>query len=164
LRIRFWHTFGMARFGGLGFCCRSTARRTSFWLCVLGLAVGWSGVALVAQQPTAVVDGGVPTLHVYTNLIQIPTLVLGPNRERLKTPIAEKRFSVRIDSGPWFRATHVRREGDDPISLSILLDVSGDASKLMPKISDVIAGLAPLSLHPKDHVSIYVLDCSWCGL
>jgi hypothetical protein len=86
--------------------------------------------------------------------------VLGPNRERLKTPITEKRFSVRIDNGPWFRATHVRTEGDDPISLSILLDVSGDASKLMPKISNVIAGLAPLSLHPKDHVSIYVLDCS----
>jgi hypothetical protein len=30
----------------------------------------------------------------------------------------------------------------------------------MPKISNVMAGLAPLSLHPKDHVSIYVLDCS----
>jgi hypothetical protein len=70
-----------------------------FLLCVLGLAAGWSGVALVAQEPTAVVDG-VPTLHVYTNLIQIPTLVLGPNRERLKKPIAEKRFSVRIDHGP----------------------------------------------------------------
>ena len=44
-----------------------------------------------------------------------------------------------IDSGPWFRATHVRQEGDDPISLSILLDVSGDAAELMPKIDDAIA-------------------------
>jgi hypothetical protein len=40
-------------------------------------------------------------------LIQIPTLVLGPNRERLKKPIAEKRFSVRIGNESWFRATHV---------------------------------------------------------
>jgi hypothetical protein len=31
---------------------------------------------------------------------------------------------------------------------------------LMPKIDDAIAGLAPLTLHPKDHVSVYVLDCS----
>jgi hypothetical protein len=31
---------------------------------------------------------------------------------------------------------------------------------LMTKISDAIAALAPLSLHPKDHVSIYALDCS----
>jgi hypothetical protein len=149
----------MARFGGLGFCC-SVARGMRFLLCVLGLAVGWSGVALVAQEPTAVVDGGVPTLHVYTNLIQIPTLVLGANRERIKTPIAASRFSVSIDNGSWFRATHVRVEGDDPISLSILLDVSGDGAELMPKISDAIGALAPLSLHPKDHVSIYALDCS----
>jgi hypothetical protein len=159
LLVGFWHTFGMERFGGLGFCC-SVARRTSFWLCVMGLAAGWSNVALIAQEPTAVVDGGVPTLHVYTNLIQIPTLVLGPNRERLKTPIAESRFSISIDNGPWFRATHVRLEGDDPISLSILLDVSGDGAELMPKINEAIAALAPLSLHPKDHVSIYALDCS----
>jgi hypothetical protein len=150
----------MARFGGLGFCCWSIAQGLRFLLCVLGLAAGWSGVALVAQEPTAVVDGGVPTLHVYTNLIQIPTLVLGPHRERLKTPIAESRFSISIDSGPWFRVTHVRLEGDDPISLSILLDVSGDTAELIPKIDDAIAGLAPLSLHPKDHVSIYALDCS----
>src|SRR5580704_2922995 len=34
-----------------------------------------SGVTLAAQDaPKAVVDGGVPTLHVYTNLIQVPTL------------------------------------------------------------------------------------------
>jgi hypothetical protein len=105
-------------------------------------------------------DEPIHTLHVYTNLIQIPTLVLGPNRERLKKPIAERRFSIRIDSGPWFRATHVRVEGDDPISLSILLDVSGDGAELMPKISDAIAGLAPFSLHLQDHVSIYALDCS----
>jgi hypothetical protein len=129
-------------------------------LCVLGVAVGWSRVLLVAQEPTAVVAGGVPTLHVYTNLIQIPTLVLGPNRERLKTQIAESRFSISIDNGPWFRATHVRLEGDDPISLSILLDVSGDGAELMPKISEAIGTLAPLSLHPRDHVSIYALDCS----
>ena len=149
----------MARFGGLGFCS-SVARGMRFLLCVLGLAAGCRGVALVAQQPTAVVDGGVPTLHVYANLIQIPTLVLGANRERLKTPVAESRFSVSIDNGPWFRASHVRQEGDDPISLSILLDVSGDTGQLMPKISDVIADLAPLTLRAKDHVSIYALDCS----
>lgn len=62
------------------------------------------------------------------------------------------------DNGLLFRATHVRVEGDDP--LSALLDVSGEAAKLMSKISDAIAGHAPLSLHSKDHVSIYAVDCS----
>ena len=135
--------------------------RGAMLLTILGaMAVALSGTEVMAQAEPKVVDGGVPTLHVYTNLIQIPTLVLGPNRERLEMPIAESRFSVSIDSGPWFPATHVRPEGDDPISLSILLDVSGDSSALMPKIADAISDLAPLSLHARDRVSIYVLNCS----
>jgi hypothetical protein len=147
----------MARFGNLGLPCRRVGR---ILVCVVVLAL-WSGVVLSAQETPAAQDEPIPTLHVYTNLMQIPTLVLGPNRERLEKPIAESRFSVSIDSGPWFRATHVRREGDDPISLSILLDVSGDSSEFMPKIADAISGLAPLSLKAWDHVSIYVLDCSF---
>ena len=148
----------MVWFAGLG--CRGwfVVRGVRFLLCVMGLQIVW-GTSLAAQAPTPQ-DEPIHTLHVYTNLIQIPTLVLGPNRERLKAPIAESKFSVSIDSGPWFRATHVRQEGDDPISLSILLDVSGDEAELMPKIGYAVAALAPLSLHPKDHVSIYVLDCS----
>ena len=151
----------MARLGGLGFCCESdmVSIKLIFLIfvgCLLGL---WSG-ALSAQDAPIPQDEPIHTLHVYANLIQIPTLVLGTNRERLKTPIAESRFSVSIDSGPWFRATHVRPEGDDPISLSILLDVSGGSANLMPKIGDAIARLAPGSLYPKDHISIYALDCS----
>jgi len=149
----------MARFGGLGLRCWLVAWGTRVGLCALGLGVVWSGAVLSAQD-AAPQDGPIHTLHVYANLIQIPTLVLGANRERLKKPIAESRFSVSIDSGRWFRATHVRQEGEDPISLSILLDVSGEEAKLMPKIADAIANLWPLSLHPKDHVSIYALDCS----
>jgi hypothetical protein len=67
---------------------------------------------------------------------------------------------VSFDSGPRFRATHVRLEGDDPISLSILLDGTGPEDALLPKIDAAIAALAPLSLHSQDHVSIYALDCS----
>ena len=161
LQLEFWHTFGMARFGGLESCCLSITRGVRFLLCVPGLAVGWNGAMLAAQDVPGQQSEPIHTLHVYTNLMQIPTLVLGPNRERLEKPIAENRFSVSIDDGPWFRATHVRREGDDPISLSILLDVRGDSSALMPKIADAISGLAPLSLRARDRVSIYVLDCSF---
>jgi hypothetical protein len=125
----------------------------------MGLAV-LSGAVLSAQTVPAPQDEPIPTLHAYANLIQIPTLVLGPNRERLKTPIAENRFSVSIDSGPWFRAAHVRQEGDDPISLSILLDTGGGSSELMANMNTAIAALAPDGLHAKDHVSIYALDCS----
>jgi hypothetical protein len=118
----------------------------------VGLAVGLCGV-LLAQ------DGATPTLHVYENTIQIPVLVLGANREPT-APIAGSRFRVSLDDGPKFRATHVRLEGDDPISLAILLDVGGSGKELMPKIGEAIAGLAPLSLTLRDHVSIYALDCA----
>jgi hypothetical protein len=136
-------------------------RAGRFLLFGAGFIAGWGGPVLVAQDAGTQQDGPVHTLHVYTNLVQIPTLVLGPNRERLEKSIAESRFSVSIDYGPWFRATHVRREGDDPISLSILLDVNGNSSALMPKIAAAISALAPLSLQERDRVSIYVLDCSF---
>ena len=122
------------------------------WLCTAVLFFGLQQTCLLAQEK------GIPTLHVYTNTIQIPVLVLGPKQERITESIAAKRFWVSFDSGPWFHVTHVRPEGDDPISLSILLDVKG-AANLMPRIDEAIASLAPLSLHAKDHVSIYALDC-----
>ena len=122
-------------------------------LCAFGLAVGIDGVSLAGQdEPTR-------TLHAYTDTIQIPVLVLSPEHEALP-PIAPDRFNVMIDGGSRYRAKHVRLEGDDPISLSILFDVSGDEAALMPKVSGMIAGLAPLSLGSVDRVSIYALDCA----
>ena len=128
-------------------------RGLSFLLLGLGLVVGWSGAGLAAQ------DDGVQTLHVYTNLIQIPVLVLSPFRLPMKK-IASDRFMVSVDSGPRFRATHVRPEGDDPISLSILLDARGPEDDVLQKIDAAIASLAPLSLQARDHVTVYALECS----
>ena len=96
---------------GPGFLFRLAVRGAGLLLGGVALAAELSGVALAAQDgPKAVVDGGVPTLHVYTNLIQVPTLVLWQSYEPVSKPIAENRFSVSIDSGPWFGATHVRQE------------------------------------------------------
>jgi hypothetical protein len=158
--VGFWHTFAMTRIAAAEFRCLFGARGVSFLLCVVGLSGLWVGARLLAQDVAKAADEPVQTLHVYANLIQIPTLVLGPNREPIKAPIADSKFSIRIDNGPWFPATHARLEAEDPISLSVLLDVSGDTTELMPKIGAAIAGLAPSSLHSKDHISIYALDCS----
>ena len=77
----------------------------------------------MAQNTPNPQDEPIHTLHVYTNVLQIPTLVLSPDLGPVKGRIEENKFSVRVDSGPWFRATHVRREGDDPISLAILYSI-----------------------------------------
>lgn len=148
------------------------------WMCVLSLFAVPGGNAVAQQdgaaknettqvKPTQDVpaqdvptqEKGIRTLHVYANLIQIPVLVLGHDRKPIAPPVVSNRFKVSIDSGPPYRVTHVRLEGDDPISLSILLDMNGPEDELMKKMDAAIAGLAPLSLRPRDHVSIYALDC-----
>ena len=103
-------------------------------------------------------DDKVPTLHAYTNLVQLPALVLDQDRKPIPS-IAEARFFISIDGGPKFRVTHARLEGEDPITLSILLDLSQPFPSLMRGIDDAIAGLAQGPLHANDRVSIYSLDC-----
>src|SRR3984885_10313404 len=145
-------TTGLCSVHGLRFRCRWRVRAARLWVGRVGLAVGLCGNLAGAQ------DGATTTLHVYTNTIKIPVLVLGAGREPI-APIASGRFKVSLDDGPKFPATHVRLEGDDPISLAILLDVSRKETDLMPKIDEAIASLAPLSLTSRDHVSIYALEC-----
>ncbi len=143
----------MLNFGRSGLRRRYTKSLVTLCLCALAFTAASSATRLAAQESAT------PTLHVYANLVQVPTLVLSPTRGRI-APVAPSRFWISIDSGPIFKATHVRPEGDDPISLSILLDVRGSEAKLLPNLDEAIANLAPTFLHPKDHVSIYVLDCS----
>jgi len=124
------------------------------WVFVWALCVaGWGG-----GLPAKAQDADVTTLHVYANTIQIPVLVLGEDRKKI-APIAPNRFHVSFDGGPPFRSSHVRLEGNDPISLAILLDMSGPNADLSTKLEDAIAELAPLSLRGQDHVSVYGLDC-----
>ena len=121
-------------------------------LVALLLAVGVL-VGTVAAQ-----DEGIPTLRVYTDLVQIPTLVLDSDRQPIPD-VAERSFIVRIDGGPPFHVTHVRMEGDDPIALSVLLDLHAMGTSELMKSPEALAELAPSSLHPVDAVSVYALDC-----
>ena len=105
------------------------------------------------------VAGGLATLHVYTNLMQVPTLILTPEHERMTKPVAEASFRIRRDGGPAFKPTHVKREGDDPISLAVLIDMTKPKNPLLSGIADAVAGLAGSSLKEWDHVSVYLVGC-----
>ena len=61
-----------------------TSRLQPRWLRLGGLAVAacLTGTLLPAQD-TPAQSGATPTLHVYTNLVQIPVLVLTPEGENL---------------------------------------------------------------------------------
>jgi hypothetical protein len=150
----------MARAGGFAFGLDTVGRFAKAYVWALVCVFVWVSIwALWVQGLPARAQGAdIPTLHVYANTIQIPVLVLGEDRKKI-APIAPDRFSVSFDGGPPFRVSHVRLEGDDPISLAILLDMSGAEAELSSKLEDAIAGLAPLSLRAQDHVSVYGLDC-----
>lgn len=120
------------------------------------------------HQPT---EDGLPrsdsplfTLHVYTNLVQIPALVLDTDGKPLPR-LAREQFSLSLDSGPTFHPTHIRSEGPDPISLSILLAANDDEIALVKAFDAALPVIAPSTpadntLGPRDSVSIYAYDCT----
>ena len=88
--------------------------------------------ALNPATPTPQHDS-TPTLRVYTNLMQVPVLVLTHDYQRMK-PIDPSGFRLSLDAGPRFHSSYVRREGDDPISLAILIDASNPDNELLPQL------------------------------
>lgn len=105
------------------------------------------GAPLVAQET--------PTIRVYTDRVQIPVLVLGSHREDLQ-PVPASEFRVMMD-GHEFGVT-IRREGDDPLEVSLLVDTSDSRNALLPLLQDAVATLSNTELKPTDHVSVYGMD------
>jgi hypothetical protein len=100
--------------------CRRVVRRYA----VLPACALAAGVAQ-AQQPSP--DPAI--VHVYVNLVQMPVLVLDPSRHSAP-PVPPSQFEVKLEGMKAFKPQHIRREGDDPISLGILIDVSDPSDPL----------------------------------
>jgi VWFA-related protein len=119
-----------------------------------------AGLALAAGTLAACAQDTAPyTLHAYTNLIQVPALVLGEDLKPISS-VKREQFAISLDHGPAFEPTQMRMEGDDPISLAVLLDARGDQDDILRLFGQALAGLVPNYLHPADHVSIYAIDCA----
>jgi hypothetical protein len=131
----------------------------SLCLSVLTLALA-TGAVKASAQDQAPPDSQITTLHVEANLIEIPVLVLTAEREKLPYPIAANKFTISLGGGPRVHPKYVRREGEDPIDLTIVIDPRGPQHRLLPQMSQSLAELAPSSLSPRDHVSIYVMGCT----
>jgi hypothetical protein len=76
------------------------------------------------------------------------------------TPLEPHQINIKLNSEQPFHPTSLRREGNDPLSLAILIDVSGDQRDQLSALQKHFAEWVSNSLHPQDHVSIYALDCS----
>jgi hypothetical protein len=131
----------------LGSIAKAVLRGCAF-SCVL-----LAGVCCRAQQDQTPVF----TLKVYANLIQVPTLVLDHDRQPLRR-IDPSRFRVSLDGGKKFAPTRVRIEGEDPLDVAILLDMSGSQRHLISSFGKATGKMAD-SLRPQDRVSVYALNC-----
>ena len=123
---------------------------------------GWLSVLLLGSvrchgqqaQPSGLQDQTpVFTLKVYTNLVQVPTLVLDSDRQPLRR-IDFQRFQVSLDGGKQFAPTHVRMEGADPLNVAILIDVGKHRTDLVGDLAGAMAEIATKELHPQDRISI----------
>jgi hypothetical protein len=138
------------------------------WICTVAIISTPSGEALAQSTPASTPDTTqsssttqppIQTLHVYTNLEQIPVLVLTADHLRVKS-VDTSLFRVSLDNGRPFLPAHVRREGNDPISLAILIDTFRPKNQLLPQLAQSLADLAPQYLQPQDHIAIYQTDCN----
>lgn len=115
-----------------------------------------------AQQETSVPrdSNGSYTLHVRTDLVQIPTLVLNPNRESY-AGLAASSFRIELDRGPAFQPRHIRVEGEDALTLAVLLDVNRKGNDSLPNdLEGALGTLGPELLAARDRISVYAFDCN----
>ena len=104
------------------------------------------------------------TFHIYEDLVQVPTLVL--DRQLNTYPgLTAPSFSLQLDAGPAFHPRHLRLEGEDPITLAILVDASSPGSatgsETLLKEPDLLAASLPANLlTATDRFSLYAADCT----
>ncbi|QMV17814.1 hypothetical protein GOB94_03200 [Granulicella sp. 5B5] len=117
--------------------------------------LGWS------QQPApATATPPKPyVLHVYANLVQVPALILNGDL-RPVSGLAKDHIFIRLDSGPAFHPTKMHIEGDEPISLAVLVDASGGEKRLLARLAEDAAKAAEASLTARDRISMFAVDCT----
>ncbi|AFL86441.1 hypothetical protein Terro_0090 [Terriglobus roseus DSM 18391] len=128
------------------------------WLTAFAVAALFCACqALHAQTPPASDHDSDPALfRVYTNLLQIPVLILDPFLQPVK-PVDPNKFTIQFDELKPVRPRLVRLQGDDPITLAILIDRTHPNS-LLPALADALAALTPGLLSQRDRVVLYETD------
>ncbi|MBB5060277.1 hypothetical protein HDF16_005013 [Granulicella aggregans] len=120
--------------------------------CCLTLSVAvCAGQSVDSRQPY--------TFHAYTDVVQVPTMVLTPMRASYPS-LSVDSFSVSFDSGPVSHPEHVRLEGDDPLQFAVLLDVSQENGRWLAKsLVNARGQLVPELFNGGDRISVFASDC-----
>ena len=121
----------------------------------LAAVVPVSGAQTVPEKNA---PDGTYTLHVYTDLLQVPTIVMTRLHSNYRS-LTKESFTLSLDSGPRFHPVNVRLEGDDPITLAVVLDLTTDDPGIFTSFAHAMSTLPPGVLSARDYVSVYAYDC-----
>jgi hypothetical protein len=125
---------------------------------IVGLALTFEcsviGLGQAASPPSET-----PTIHVTTDLIEVPVLSLKPPFQPV-SGLNRSNFTIRLDGGPAFHPSYVRRQGNEPLSLSMLVDAEASEQwHLSTALQTAIGNVPSDLLHDTDRLSFFVSGC-----
>ena len=91
--------------------------------------------------------------------LELPLLVVD-HQHRPVEDVHLDQLKVKIGNREPFAPSAMHREGEEPVSLAILLDASRDSFNDLSQVGPDIASLVGSQLLPNDRVSLYAIDCS----
>lgn len=99
------------------------------------------------------------TLHVYSNLVQVPTLVLNQHGT-VETGLQLSDFRMQLDAGPSFAPLSYRVEGKDPLNMALVVDVSAAvAPKQLARFQQNFRVAVSSLFTQEDKLSLYAINC-----
>src|ERR1700755_2324313 len=137
---------------------KSCARKG--WVACLVTALGFAPTraANAQTEPAQATPDGTYTLHAYTDLLQVPTLVLTPLHGNY-VGLTSENFTLSLGKGPTFHPTTVRREGSDSITLAILFALTTEPGSMFTSFAKAMTKLPEGVLSARDYISVYAYDC-----
>jgi hypothetical protein len=125
-------------------------------LIVLACVLAASGFA---WGQTAAPLSGITTIHVLSDLIEVPVLALKPPF-RPAPALSQNDFVIRLDGGPPFHPSHARIEDAEPLALTVLVEADvRDSSLLAQGLQAAIQGWPPNLLNRSDRLSVDAYGC-----
>ena len=102
---------------------------------------------------------GIATIHVSTDVIEVPVLAFKPPFRRVSGLLSED-FLIRLDGGSSFHPRYVHVEGLEPLSLGVLVDAEVRDTKILSvSLQNGMRHLSPDFVSDIDRWSVYLSGC-----
>lgn len=97
------------------------------------------------------------TLRLDAKLYQVPVLAVNHKTRTPVSGLTADRVRLRVDDGPAFVPAYLTTQGDAPLSIAIVFDVSNSEAGLLGSFKSDLATWAGTALRPEDEVEFYTV-------